>query len=175
MSRYERFDRSQVELWDLAKRGHELRAEDCLPPVPPEKPFAHADFGHFVGRIVAARHAGRPVILMMGSQPIKLGLSRFLVDLIERHWITHLATTGEGMIHDFELTCFGGTNENVAHWIAAGQYGLWRQTGALNDLAMQAAASGHGLGETLGQWIEERRPPHAALSLAAAGFRPGCR
>ena len=66
MSRYERFDRSQVELWDLAKRGHDLRAEDCLPPVPPEKPFGHADFGHFVGRIVAARHAGRPVILMMG-------------------------------------------------------------------------------------------------------------
>ena len=75
------------------------------------------------------------------------------------------------MIHDFELASFGGTNENVAHWLAAGQYGLWRQTGALNDLAVQAAASGHGLGEILGQWIEERRPPHAALSLAAAGFR----
>ena len=55
MSRYQLFDRSQVELWDLARRGHDLRAEDCLPPVPPEKPYAHADLGHLVARIVAAR------------------------------------------------------------------------------------------------------------------------
>ena len=48
MSRYELFDRSQVELWDLVRRGHDLLAEDCLPPVPPEKPYAHADLGHLV-------------------------------------------------------------------------------------------------------------------------------
>jgi hypothetical protein len=173
MSRYELFDRSQVELWDVARRGHDLRAEDCLPPVPPEKPYVHADLGHLVARIVAARHAGRPIILMMGAHPIKLGLSRFLVDLVERRWITHLATNGAGMIHDFELASFGGTSEGVAQWIQAGQFGLWRQTGALNDLALQAAASGQGLGEALGRLIEEGRPAHAELSLAAAGWRAG--
>ena len=76
----------------------------------------------------------RPVILMMGAHPIKLGLSRFLIDLIERKWITHLATNGAGLIHDFELASFGGTSENVARWIQVGQFGLWQETGRLNEL-----------------------------------------
>ena len=77
------------------------------------------------------------------------------------------------MIHDFELATFGGTTESVAKWIQAGQFGLWRQTGALNDLALEAATSGQGLGEALGQLVEEARPLHAELSLAAAGWRAG--
>jgi hypothetical protein len=173
MSRYELFPREQVELWDIERRGHDLRAENCLPLAPPANRFVHAELSELVAQIVAARQNQRPVILMMGAHPIKLGLSRFLIDLIERHWVTHLATNGAGMIHDFELASFGGTSEDVARWICAGQFGLWRQTGALNELARQAAAGGEGLGEALGRLIEQQRPPHADLSLAAAGWRAG--
>jgi hypothetical protein len=123
--------------------------------------------------IAAARQAGRPVILVMGAHPIKLGLSRFLVDLIERGWVTHLAANGAGMIHDFELAVLGGTSESVARWIRAGQFGLWRQTGRLNDIAREAAARGEGLGEALGRTLCEEAAPHADLSLAAAGWRRG--
>jgi hypothetical protein len=173
MTRYPLFDRTQLELMDLAERGHDLKAADCLPLAAPEEPYAHAEFGQLVERIAAARAAGRPVIVMMGAHPIKLGLSRFLMDLIERGVITHLATNGAGVIHDFELACFGGTGEDVARWIRAGQFGLWRQTSRLNDLAAAAATAGEGLGEAIGRVIEQEEAPHCELSLAAAAWRRG--
>src|SRR5262249_45558766 len=115
----------------------------------------------------------RPVVLMMGGHPIKLGLSRFLIDLIERRLITHLATNGAGIIHDFELALAGGTSEDVARWVRAGQFGLWRETGRLNDLIREAAEAGEGLGEAVGRVIEQERFPHRDLSVAAAGWRTG--
>jgi hypothetical protein len=110
---------------------------------------------------------------MTGAHPIKLGLSRFLVDLIERGHVTHLATNGAGLIHDFELALAGGTSEDVARWIRQGQFGLWRETGLLNDVIRQAASSGLGLGEAVGRAIEEDRYPHRDLSIAGAGWRAG--
>ena len=96
--------------------------------------------------IAGARQADRPVIVMMGGHPIKLGLSRFLIDLIERRLVTHLATNGAGIIHDFELAVAGGTSEDVAKWIHAGQFGLWQETSRLNDMIVEAAERHEGLG-----------------------------
>jgi hypothetical protein len=109
----------------------------------------------------------------MGAHPIKLGLSAFLVDLIQRRIITHLGTNGAGLIHDFELAAHGGTSEDVARWICVGQFGLWRQTSLLNEIAIEAASRDEGLGEAIGRVIEERGLPHRRLSLAAAGWRSG--
>ena len=173
MSRYELFDRRVVELWPLAQRGHDLTVADCRPLGPPDPRFDHPELHDFVGRIVAARRAGRPVILMMGAHAVKLGLSRFLIDLLERKWITHLATNGAGLVHDFELASFGGTSENVARWIQAGQFGLWQETGRLNEIARQAAAAGEGLGEAAGRTLAGGPAPHAGVSLAAAAWRTG--
>jgi hypothetical protein len=173
MTRYPLFDRTPIELRDLADRGHDIRVTGCLPLHPPAAPFAHPEFGQLVERIAAARREGRPVILMMGAHPIKLGLSRFLVDLVQRRIVTHLATNGAGMIHDFELASFGGTSEDVARWIRAGQFGLWRQTGRLNEIVSAAAAAGEGIGEAIGRTLEAEQAPHRELSLAAAGWRAG--
>jgi hypothetical protein len=124
-------------------------------------------------QITAARWANLPLVLFLGGHPIKLGLSRYLVDLIERRIVTHLATNGSGLIHDFELAAFGGTSENVARWIQAGQFGLWRETGRLNDIIAEGARRGEGLGEAIGRTIEEEQLPHRHLSIAAAGYRAG--
>jgi hypothetical protein len=110
---------------------------------------------------------------MMGAHPIKLGLSRFLVDLIERRLVTLLATNGAGLVHDFELAIVGGTSEDVAHGLAAGQFGLWQQTGRLNDIICQAVDRCEGLGEAVGRTIEEECFPHRDLSITAAGWRTG--
>jgi hypothetical protein len=128
MSRYERFDVARVELRPIAERGDDLRVEGCLPLGPPERAYEDPEFSQLAERIVAARRAGRPVILMMGAHPVKLGLSRFLVDLIERRIVTHLAANGAALIHDFELALVGRTSEDVARWIRLGQFGLWRET-----------------------------------------------
>lgn len=174
MSRYERFQLAKIELRPIAERGHDVRVEDCLPLGPPERAYEDSEFSQLTERIVAARRAARPVILMMGAHPVKLGLSRFLVDLIERRIVTHLATNGAALIHDFELALIGGTSENAARWIRLGQFGLWRETSRLNDIIRQAAERDEGLGEAVGRVLEEERFPHRAVSLAAAGWRVGC-
>ena len=175
MSRYERFDRSQITLKDISERGHDLVAADCLPLEPPAAEYEHPEFDRLVERIVEARGADRPVVVMMGAHPIKLGLSRFLVDLVRRRLVTHIGTNGAGMIHDFELATLGGTSEDVAKWIRLGQFGLWRQSGRLNDIAVEAARRDEGLGEALGRTICEddaqNRATHAELSIAAAAWQ----
>ena len=117
MTRYRPFDPSRVVLSDLAQRVHDLGLQDCLPLGPPDAPYGHPKFAELLQRIAAARENDRPVIMMMGAHPIKLGLSRFLCDLIQRRVLTHLATNGAGLIHDFELAYFGGTTEDVARYI----------------------------------------------------------
>jgi hypothetical protein len=66
-----------------------------------------------------------------------------------------------------------GTSEDVARWVAAGQFGLWQETSRLNDVAREAARRSEGLGEAAGRIIEEERFPHRDLSLAAACWRKG--
>jgi hypothetical protein len=173
MSRYQQFDRSQLQLGRLADRGHDLQAAQCLPLEPPRTPYRHPEFGQFVRRIAAARRAGRPVILMMGAHPIKLGLSRFLIDLVRTRTVTHLALNGAGIIHDFELATQGGTSEDVARWIRVGQFGLWQETSRLNEIVACAAAREEGIGEAVGRTIQESGAAHADLSLAAAGWQAG--
>lgn len=101
------------------------------------------------------------------------GRSRYLIDLIERGIITHLATNGAGLIHDFELALVGGTSEDVARWIKQGQFGLWRETGRLNQIISEASRRGEGLGEAVGRTIHEEQFTHRDLSLAAACWRTG--
>ena len=92
---------------------------------------------------------------------------------MERGWISHVATNGAGIIHDFELALVGGTSENVAKWIQQGQFGLWQETSRLNEIIQQAAARHEGLGEAVGRTIETDRFPHREVSLCAAGWRLG--
>lgn len=171
MSRYPRFDRTALELRELSERGHDLRWQNCRSLEAPVEPFDADGFHDLVERILSARRNDRPVILLIGGHPIKLGLSRYLVDLIERRIVTHLATNGAGLIHDFELALIGGTSEDVAKWIRVGQFGLWRETDRLNEIISQAVERDEGLGEAIGRTIEVDGFPHRQLSIAAAGWR----
>ena len=173
MSRYEMFDRELLALGRLAERGHDMTLGQLSPLEPPAFPFEHPEFEDLVRAIITARQADRPVIVMMGGHPIKVGLSRFLIDLIERRMITHIATNGAGIIHDFELAMVGGTSEDVAKWIQVGQFGLWHETSRVNDIIVEAADRGEGLGEATGRTIEEQAFPNRAVSIAAAGYRSG--
>jgi hypothetical protein len=124
-------------------------------------------------RVVVARQRGSPVILMMGAHVIKRGLSRFVVDMMEQGILTHVAMNGAGVIHDFELALIGATTESVARYIQEGQFGLWHETGQINDMASAAVASGIGLGEAAGAWIEGAELAHREISILGAGNRLG--
>jgi len=142
----------------------------------PESPVPACDapgLSAVADRIARARQGGRPVILMMGAHVIKVGLSRFVIDLLDRGIITHVAGNGACAIHDYELALVGATTESVAHYIRNGQFGLWEETGHLNHIAASAAHDGIGFGETLGRAILDGGLPHADFSIYAAAVRLG--
>ena len=137
-------------------------------PVPP---FDDPNLAKVAERVAQAHRAGAQVILMMGAHVIKCGLSRFVIDLMERGIITHIGMNGAGPIHDFELALVGATTESVARYITEGQFGLWEETGYINEAIRQGARDGLGLGEAVGRMIEEERFPHREVSILAAGYK----
>ncbi len=124
-------------------------------------------------RLCDARAGGSSRILMMGAHVIRAGVSRHLIDLLERGAFTLVAMNGAGVIHDYELARIGATTESVERYISNGQFGLWTETGELNDWIAQAAQEGLGLGENCGRRIDESDYPHRDLSVLAAAWRLG--
>ncbi len=108
---------------------------------------------------------------MMGAHVIKKGVSRFVIDLLQRGYLTHVAMNGAGAIHDYELARVGATTESVARYIRSGEFGLWRETGELNEVIHEAAALSLGLGENVGRRIEASDFPHKDASIFAAAYR----
>ena len=170
---YPTFDRSRLELKPLSERQHDMTLADVLALDAEVPAFDDPNLGVIARRVIRAHRAGRPVILMMGAHVIKRGLSRFVIDLMERGVITHVGMNGAGPIHDFELALIGATTESVARYIQEGQFGLWEDTGRINEAIQQGAEEGIGLGEAVGRMIEEERFPHRDVSILAAGYRLG--
>jgi len=173
MSRYQTFDRSRLELKPLAERRHDLQLDWWLALEDPTPPFSHPDLPAIAERIRRARASGAARILMMGAHVLRAGVSRHLIDMLQRGWINHLAVNGAGAIHDYELARIGATTESVDRYIRTGEFGLWRETGELNDWIAEAARSGLGLGENIGRRIETSGFPHKELSVFAAAWRAG--
>ena len=108
---------------------------------------------------------------MMGAHVIRKGNSPLLIDLMKRKIVTHLAMNGAGAIHDFEFALIGETTESVARYISEGQFGLWNETGRLNEVMITAAQAGIGFGEAAGRAIAEGDFPHRDISLLANGYQ----
>ncbi len=176
-TRYRTFDRSRLRVQPLAERRHDLDLSRF--PVPGEASaegapaFEHPDLLHIAQQLRAARETGAARILIMGAHLIRAGVSRYIIDLIRRGVIDHIAMNGAGMIHDFELARIGATTESVARYVRTGEFGLWRETGFLNDWTVDAARLGMGLGEHVGEGIILERFPHRDISVLAAAWEAG--
>src|SRR5919108_2646409 len=168
---YPQFDRRQLEIKPLSERVHDMTLDHLLKLDDPISPLDEPALPKIAERIVHARQAGRPVILLMSGHIIKQGLSRQVIDLMERGLLTHIAMNGSGPIHDYELALIGKTTESVARYITEGQFGLWRETGQLNDIIVAGDRDGLGLGEAVGRAIETEALPHRDVSICAAGYR----
>jgi len=168
---YPQFDRRQLEIKPLSERIHDMTLDHLLTPGDPVPPVDDPALPEIAERIVHSRQAGRPVILLMGGHVIKQGLSRQVIDLMERGLLTHIAMNGSGPIHDYELALIGKTTESVARYITEGQFGLWQETGGLNDIIVAGDRDGLGLGEAIGRAIETQALSHRDVSICAAGYR----
>lgn len=168
---YPTFDRSLLKLRPLDERTHELFLADALPLDAPAPPFEDAALPQIAEHMLRARRAGHPVILMLGAHVIRAGVQAHLADFLEQGVLTHVAMNGGAAIHDFELALVGATTESVARYVSSGEFGLWQETGLLNDIARQAQREGIGFGEALGRAIADGGFPHADASVLAAAHR----
>jgi hypothetical protein len=168
---FPQFDRSRLLIEPLAERQHDLTLADILPLDAPVSVLDDPRLPRIAERIRAARERGAAVILMMGAHLLRRGNSRLLIDLMGRGLITHVAMNGAGAIHDFEFALIGATTESVPRYIRTGQFGMWRETGEINDIARLAVSTDMGLGEAVGRAIDSMELPHAEVSVFAAGVR----
>ena len=170
---YPTFDRSRLRIQPLARRRHDLDLSVVLPLDAPLPGFSHPALPVLGRRLVEARRQGRARILMMGAHVLRAGVARYLIDLMERGLVSHLAMNGAGPIHDWELALIGATTESVARYIRTGEFGLWEETGRMNDVIRAGAEAGLGLGEALGRALRDGPFPHRDVSVLAAAARLG--
>ena len=153
-------DLKKIKVYPLAQRQSLSSIEKLL--VDPEKaPPPCSDevasaIGECVDAITAAGKREASVILMYGAHLIKNGGLQIVNSLMEKGWLTHLATNGAGAIHDWELSYLGRTEESVRKNVATGTFGTWEETGRCIHLAILAGAlENDGYGRSLGRFIWE--------------------
>lgn len=122
--------------------------------------------------VVAARQAGKPIVVMFGGHVIKTGCAPVLAGLAADGFITHLASNGAAAIHDTELARFGHTSEDVATQLSDGSFGMAADTALLvNDAARRAAAGTEGFGEAVGAMLIAEKAPHVERALIARAYQ----
>ena len=122
-------------------------------------------------QIVNAKKNNASIIMMIGGHVVRSGVQKYVIDLMEKGYISCLAMNGSTMIHDFELSLIGATTESVAKYIKEGQFGLWKETGEINEFINRGYKNGMGMGESVGEAIFKGDFPYKDISLLAASYR----
>ncbi len=180
---YEEFDLSGVKTYPLRSRQSKVSLAQFATPYKKGSGvdglitslpglLAAQDFKAVVAAIVSARNAGKAIVWGLGAHVLKTGLSPILVDLMERGFVSAIATNGAGIIHDFEIALSGGTSEDVDAALGPGTFGMAEETGAqLNRAINDGMAAGLGLGQSVGRYLDAAKPPFAQISVTATAWR----
>ena len=180
---YREFDLTGIRTYPLASRKSKARAENFARPYEkgqgvaalvsslPEM-LAAADFRSIVRALVAARSTEGGILWGLGAHIVKTGLGPVIIDLMERGFVSALATNGAGIIHDFEVALAGATSEEVDEALGAGQFGMAEETGGLlNSAITDGVEAGMGIGQAVGHYLRAVNAPHESKSIAAAAAR----
>jgi hypothetical protein len=134
--------------------------------------LAGVDFRAIADRVITARDQGSGIVWGLGAHVLKTGLGPVLIDLMERGFVSALATNGAGVIHDFEIALSGGTSEDLEDALGPGRFGMADETGRLlNAAILEGVAAGQGVGEAVGAYLTRSDPPFAKFSIAVAAAR----
>lgn len=158
---YTLFDRGRIVQGSLHERKNKVKIAQSYvradAPDPDLPDSVRERVSGIAGNILRARAGGKSVMLSFGAHSIKNGLGPLMVRMLERGWITHLATNGAGIIHDWEFAFLGESSESVAENLPAGRFGIWDETGMYLNLAIIAGAhDGLGYGASVGRAICEQ-------------------
>jgi hypothetical protein len=153
-------DLARIRVWPLSERLSLSRIEDIMvdPQTPPPQgsETMNAVIRDCAQKIRDARAHKANVILIFGAHLLRNGATRIVDCLMTHGWLTHLATNGAGVIHDWEYAFLGRSTERVQENVAAGTFGTWDETGRCLHLALLAGGiRGEGYGQALGRFIME--------------------
>ena len=143
---------------------------DALPNV-----LAAADLKAVVRAMDAARRAEGGIVWGLGAHVIKTGLGPVVIDLMERGFVSAIATNGAAIIHDFEVALTGATSEDVDEALGPGRFGMADETGRLLNGAINdgVAQDGLGIGQAGPRFLAAKEPQFARASVLAAAARLG--
>ena len=166
------FDRTALKIKPLSERIHDLNLDAVLNLESPAYIDHQEEWENVALKLIQAKKVGSSAIVMMGGHVIRSGVQKYIIDLMGRGYIDCLAMNGSGIIHDFELALIGETTESVARYIQTGEFGLWHETGYLNDIINKAfqANPRSGMGEAVGEDIFKGDYPFKSISILAAAF-----
>ena len=180
---YREFDLSGVKTYPLKSRASKARASDFGRPIDPRAAvgafvdslpdiLAGADFKAVVRAIVDAKRGDGGIVWGLGAHVIKTGLGPVLIDLMERGFVSAIATNGAAIIHDFEIALVGATSEDVDEALAPGRFGMADETGRLLNAAIcDGVAKGLGLGQAVSRYVHDKQPQFARASVLDAAAR----
>lgn len=186
MSIYENLEPIELEkikTYELASRPSKIRVEDFAAPVSGEdtlKAFlgkmpnilAVQSLRQVAAQIRRARDLGKPVIWGIGGHIIKTGLAPLLIDLMNRGFVSAIASNGSVLVHDAEIALVGFTSEDVDAALGKGDFGAARETGEiLNAAARRGQADNIGLGEAMGREVLSQNPPNEDVSMLCQSYK----
>ena len=167
---FQQFELSQLQLKPLRERQHDITRDVMISPEAPTT-FEHPALELLADRIRKARERNGTVLWMLGAHVIRGGNGPVMIKLMEEGDVTHFALNGAGAIHDFELAMIGATTESVAKYISEGQFGLWKESGKINDAVREGAREGLGFGESVGRLMDRENFPYKESSLLWNGYK----
>ncbi|MCX8065363.1 MAG: hypothetical protein N3G21_09365 [Candidatus Hydrogenedentes bacterium] len=157
---YPQFDRKKIKFKPLSLRKDKVYIEKdaVYPDAEPSRELTENEnevFEYLLEQLISAKKANKSRMLTFGAHSIKNGLAPVIMHLVENGWITHLATNGAGIIHDWEFSYQGHSSEDVKTNVQKGEFGIWEETGFYLNLAIIVGAyEGRGYGESVGTFVE---------------------
>jgi hypothetical protein len=181
--KYKPLSRKKLKTVSIKERRSLVHLADFPRPFLPDDDFrafvgslppylAARDLRELIDLLGQARKKGRPIIWGMGAHMVKLGLSPLLIDLMQRGWVSAIATNGAMMIHDFEIALAGHTSEDVGAGLLQGKFGTTEETGLFLNLALrEGLAQGMGAGEAVGYYLIQGKLPHLEQSILFNAYK----
>ena len=175
-------DLEHIKTYELASRPSKVTVADFASPVAEgdslgefldklPKILAVESLREIAVRMKRAREFGKPIIWGIGGHVVKTGLAPVIIDLMDRGFVTAIASNGSVLVHDAEIAIAGFTSEDVDASLGSGDFGAAKETGELlNAAAKKGLADGIGLGEAMGRELVAQHPTHSDKSLLCAAY-----
>ena len=181
-SRYEEIDLAAIKTVPIAERASKVSIEQFGDPIKGGKACKRW-LGSLPDQLAVERirelaremrkaSSDGEIVWMTGAHVIKCGLSRYIIELMKKGYVTAIGMNGAALIHDLEIAFFGETSEDVPGKLAAGAFGFAAETAErCFEAVSRGSVDGLGLGETAGRYILKEDADHSEASILAQAYR----